>query len=76
MRKVFQYDRNSNRLYRENVVAAAAGKALDQLYSYDCLNRPKTRLVSCRRSRYGQETDVRTAHRPTPGWQQFRYWMD
>jgi len=32
-------DRNSNRTYRENVVAAAASKKLDELYAYDNLNR-------------------------------------
>ena len=33
------YDRNGNRLYRENLVATAYGSRQDQLYAYDALNR-------------------------------------
>jgi RHS repeat-associated protein len=50
------YDRNSNRLYRENVVATAAGKALDQLYSYDRLNR----LADMKRGTLNAEHDEMT----------------
>lgn len=33
------YDRNSNRLWRQNDVARALDKKFDQQYAYDCLNR-------------------------------------
>ncbi|MGB2822895.1 MAG: hypothetical protein WBF17_18070, partial [Phycisphaerae bacterium] len=33
------YDRNSNRKYRDDLVADAASKKLDELYAYDNLNR-------------------------------------
>ena len=33
------YDRNSNRLYRDDLVADAASRKLDELYAYDRLNR-------------------------------------
>lgn len=35
----YGYDRNSNRLWRQNDVARAASKKFDQAYSYDGLNR-------------------------------------
>jgi len=35
----YGYDRNSNRLYRENVVAGDASASFDELYAYDGLNR-------------------------------------
>jgi RHS repeat-associated protein len=38
----YGYDRNSSRLYRENTVATALGKSLDELYSYDQIDRLKT----------------------------------
>ena len=37
----YGYDRNGNRLYRENTVAAAAGKSFDELYDYDLIDRLK-----------------------------------
>jgi RHS repeat-associated protein len=37
----YGYDRASNRLWRENVVAASLGKDFDELYSYDGLYRLK-----------------------------------
>jgi len=37
----YGYDRASNRTYREDVVATAAGKNLDELYEYDDLQRLK-----------------------------------
>lgn len=38
----YGHDRNSNRLYRENVVVGAPSKKLDELYAYDHLNRLTT----------------------------------
>jgi RHS repeat-associated protein len=35
----YGYDRNSNRLWKANMVATAASQKLDELYSYDNLNR-------------------------------------
>ena len=35
----YDHDYNSNRKYRENVVAGAAGKKLDELYAYDDMDR-------------------------------------
>ena len=35
----YGHDRNSNRLWRDNVVASVAGKKLDEQYEYDNLNR-------------------------------------
>jgi len=40
-RVTYGYDRNGNRLYRENTVAAAAGKSFDELYDYDLIDRLK-----------------------------------
>jgi len=37
----YGYDRNGNRLYRENTVATAAGKSFDELYGYDLIDRLK-----------------------------------
>ena len=37
----YGYDRNGNRLWRENTVAAAAGKSFDELYGYDLIDRLK-----------------------------------
>jgi len=37
----YGYDRNGNRLYRENTVAASYGKHFDELYSYDLIDRLK-----------------------------------
>jgi len=33
----YGYDRNGNRIYRENTVAAANGKSFDELYGYDLM---------------------------------------
>jgi RHS repeat-associated protein len=38
----YGYDRNGNRTYRENTVAASYSKAFDELYSYDLIDRLKT----------------------------------
>jgi len=38
----YGYDRNGNRLWRENSVAASYGKSFDELYSYDLIDRLKT----------------------------------
>jgi len=38
----YGYGRNGSRLFRENTVAAAAGKAFDELYDYDLIDRLKT----------------------------------
>jgi hypothetical protein len=35
----YGYDRASNRLWREDVVAATNSKSWDELYSYDGINR-------------------------------------
>jgi len=35
----YGYDRNGNRLWRENTVATAAGKSFDELYDYDLIDR-------------------------------------
>jgi len=35
----YEYDENSNRKNRQNTVAAATGKKLDELYAYDSLDR-------------------------------------
>jgi hypothetical protein len=35
----YGYDQNSNRQWKQNVVATSAGKALDEYYTYDALNR-------------------------------------
>ncbi len=35
----YGHDRNSNRLWRDNVVASAAGKKLDEQHEYDNLDR-------------------------------------
>ena len=35
----YDHDYNSNRKYRENIVAGAAGKKLDELYAYDDMDR-------------------------------------
>ncbi|MEO8493493.1 MAG: RHS repeat-associated core domain-containing protein [Planctomycetota bacterium] len=37
----YGYDRNGNRLYRENTVATANGKSFDELYDYDLIDRLK-----------------------------------
>lgn len=37
----YGYDRNSNRIYRENVVADTLSKRFDELYDYDGINRLK-----------------------------------
>ena len=49
----YGYDYNSNRTYRDNVLADAASKKLDELYAYDDLNR----LVDFKR---GQLNDGKT----------------
>jgi RHS repeat-associated protein len=38
----YGYDRNDNRRWRENTVAASYGKAFDELYGYDLIDRLKT----------------------------------
>ena len=38
----YGYDRNGNRLYRENTVAASYGKSFDEHYGYDLIDRLKT----------------------------------
>jgi hypothetical protein len=38
----YGYDGNSNRTYRENTVATAQGKHLDEQYLYDAINRLKS----------------------------------
>ena len=37
----YGYDRNGNRIWRENTVAAANGNDFDELYGYDLINRLK-----------------------------------
>ncbi|MEX1232301.1 MAG: hypothetical protein WEB58_18800 [Planctomycetaceae bacterium] len=37
----YGYDRNGNRLWRQNTVADALGKQFDELYGYDLINRLK-----------------------------------
>ncbi|MEX0727107.1 MAG: hypothetical protein WD065_12600 [Planctomycetaceae bacterium] len=37
----YGYDRNSNRIWRQNTVADALGKHFDELYGYDLVNRLK-----------------------------------
>ncbi|MDA0835071.1 MAG: hypothetical protein O2955_11310 [Planctomycetota bacterium] len=37
----YGYDRNSNRICRQNTVAEALGKHFDELYAYDLINRLK-----------------------------------
>ena len=51
----YEYDFNSNRKLRENVVAAAAGRKWDELYVHDALNR----LVDFKRGRVNAgHTDI------------------
>jgi len=38
----YGYDRNGNRIWRENTVAASYGKHFDELYGYDLIDRLKT----------------------------------
>jgi len=38
----YGYDRNGNRTYRENTVAASFGKYFDELYNYDLIDRLAT----------------------------------
>ena len=38
----YGYDRNGNRIWRENTVAASYGKRFDELYDYDLIDRLKT----------------------------------
>ncbi|MBC8874772.1 MAG: RHS repeat-associated core domain-containing protein [Planctomycetes bacterium] len=38
----YGYDRNGNRTWRENTVAASYGKHFDELYNYDLIDRLKT----------------------------------
>jgi len=38
----YGYDRNGNRVWRENTVAASYGKSFDELYTYDAIDRLKT----------------------------------
>jgi len=53
----YDHDYNSNRKYRENVVAGAASKKLDELYAYDDLNR----LVDFKRGKLDtNKTDIPT----------------
>ncbi|MFV2067066.1 MAG: hypothetical protein ACC645_08800, partial [Pirellulales bacterium] len=38
----YGYDRNGNRLWRENTIAASSSKDFDELYSYDLIDRLET----------------------------------
>ena len=54
----YEYDFNSNRKFRQNMVATATGKKLDELYAYDSLDR----LVDFKRGKLNvYNTDIPTA---------------